>query len=194
MTHIDLSTMPNLQEINRKLIAGFHLSENDLPLWQELDAQEASYTALFQSLGHKLIRDSRGFFYIYSDDSTVTMGKTSRSFALTIYCLVEFWANKGMDPTHALFDKDIDLELLQHLVQEHFHLFEQLDIESGSDLRKEVFSRLIRFGLAKEYGAGYRLLSPVYRYLDALSDVDTESLTQETSDDDTPEGELNHDE
>lgn len=168
---VDLARLPHLQEINKKLVGGFHICEHNLSLWQELDQNEDAYIALFKGLGYRLLRDSRGFFFIDSDESTVTMGKTSRAFALTIYTLVEYFANKGFDPVRALFEQDIDISTLDAIVSDYQHLFEQIEIDSGHELRKEIITRMLRFGLAREYGGGYRLLPPIYRYLDALNDV-----------------------
>lgn len=168
---INLGRLPHLQEINKKLVGGFHICEHNLGLWQELDQNEDAYIALFKGLGYRLQRDSRGFFFIDSDESTVTMGKTSRAFALTIYTLVEYFANKGYDPIRALFEQDIDLATLDAIVNDYSHLYEQIEIDSGHELRKEIITRMLRFGMAREYGGGYRLLPPIFRYLDALNDV-----------------------
>ncbi|CCQ12243.1 FIG00949435: hypothetical protein [Pseudoalteromonas luteoviolacea B = ATCC 29581] len=171
MTTINLSDLSELQPIYKKLAGGYHISEQDTVLWQQLDHQFESYDALFYGLGHELKRDSRGFFYFGADESTPNMGKTSRSFALTLFVLIEHFANQGKDPLRALFDDVIDLELMQTVVQLNKHLFDQLEIFSGSELRKEVYGRMVRFGLAREVEQGHQHLAPVYRYIDALMEV-----------------------
>ncbi len=59
---LNLDELTQLAEISKKLSNGYHISEQDFALWQELDLQEDSYTALFGALGNTLKRDSRGFF------------------------------------------------------------------------------------------------------------------------------------
>ena len=171
MTQINLAELSELQTINKKLVSGYHISEQDVQLWQQLDHCYEQYTALFEALGHQLIKDGRGFYYLEIEDSTPNMGKISRAFALTTYVLIEHFANQGKDPLRALFEYICDLELMQTLVQNNKHLFDQLEIFSGSDLRKDVFMRMNRFGLAKEVEQGFVVQSPIYRYLDALMEI-----------------------
>lgn len=169
---IELEQLSQLAEVYKKLSTGFHISEQDFALWQELDSQELSYRELFAALGHQLKRDSRGFFHFDVDDATVNMGKISRLFALTTYALVEFFADQGQDPLRALFEVEISHEILASILQQQYHLFEQLDVFSATDLKREVMNRMLRFGFAKQQGEHYKLLSPIYRYLDALLAVD----------------------
>ena len=68
---LNLDELTQLAEISKKLSNGYHISEQDFALWQELDQQEDSYTALFGALGNNLKRDSRGFFYFEVDDAKV---------------------------------------------------------------------------------------------------------------------------
>ena len=169
MNTIDLNELKHLKEINKRLVTGFHISENDIALWHELESQQDAYEALFEKMGYRLLRDSRGFFYFDVQDPTVTMGKISRLFALSLFCLIEHYADSGKDPMQSLFDEEIDLELCQTLIQNHYQLYEQLEITTGSELRKDAFQRMLRFGLAKETASGnIKLLAPVHRYLDAL--------------------------
>jgi len=176
---IELEQLSQLADIYKKLSTGFHISEQDFALWQELDNNEDAYSALFTALGHQLKRDSRGFFHFEVDDATVNMGKISRLFALTTYALVEFFADKGQDPLRALFDEEISHEILASILQQQYHLFEQLEVYSATDLKREVMNRMVRYGFAKAQGEQFKLLSPIYRYLDALMAVD--QLTEETN-------------
>lgn len=176
---IDLALLPNLADIHKRLTTGYHLSEQDFALWTELDANEEAYSALFSALGNQLKRDSRGYFYFEVDDATVNMGKISRLFALTIYALVEYFADQGQDPLRALFDTEISHEILSSILQQQYHLFEQLEIFSATDLKREVGNRMLRYGFAKTQGDHFKLLPPIYRYLDALLAVD--QLTAEES-------------
>ncbi|GAA78467.1 MULTISPECIES: hypothetical protein [unclassified Pseudoalteromonas] len=178
-THINLNELTHLQAINKKLVAGYHICEQDNVMWQELDQHIEDYTALFTALGHDLKRDSRGFYYFGSDESTPNMGKISRAIALTIYILIEHYANTGKDPMRALFDDVNDLELMQTLVQINKHLFDQLEIFSGSDLRKDVYLRMVRLGLAREVEGGFMLQAPIHRYIDALMEVNEETYITE---------------
>ncbi|MGO2293040.1 MAG: condensin complex protein MksE [Pseudoalteromonas sp.] len=179
MTQINLNELSHLQAINKKLVTGYHISEQDTVMWQELDQYIEQYSVLFTALGHELQHDSRGFYYLASDESTPNMGKISRAIALTIYILIEHYANTGKDPLRALFDEVNDLELMQTLVQQNKHLFDQLEIFSGSDLRKDVYLRMIRLGLCREVEAGFMLQPPVYRYIDALMEVSEETYLGE---------------
>ena len=129
---IDLQLLPNLAEIHKRLTTGYHLSEQDFALWTELDANEAAYSELFAALGNQLKRDSRGFFFFDVDDATVNMGKISRLFALTLYALVEYFADQGQDPLRALFDSEINHEILSGILQQQYHLFEQLEVFSAT--------------------------------------------------------------
>ncbi|WP_440053288.1 condensin complex protein MksE [Pseudoalteromonas sp. T1lg65] len=179
MTQINLEQLSELQAINKKLVSGYHISEQDTTLWQQLDQEIESYQALFAALGHDLQHDARGFYYLASDESTPNMGKISRAIALTVYIAIEHFANQGKDPLNALFDEVVDLELMQTLVQLNKHLFDQLEIFSGSDLRKDVLLRMVRLGLAREVEQGFMLLAPIYRYIDALMEVNEEQYDSE---------------
>ena len=179
MTQINLNELSHLQAINKKLVAGYHICEQDTLMWQELDQQIEAYSTLFTALGHDLKHDSRGFYYFASDESTPNMGKISRAIALTIYILIEHFANTGKDPMRALFDEPNDLELMQTLVQLNKHLFDQLEIFSGSDLRKDVYLRMVRLGLAREVEGGFMLQAPIHRYIDALMEVNEETFLGE---------------
>ncbi|MCF6433934.1 hypothetical protein [Pseudoalteromonas sp. MMG022] len=176
MTQINLSELTELHAINKKLVGGYHISEQDTTLWQQLDQNIDAYQALFSALGHDLQHDGRGFYYLASDESTPNMGKISRAIALTVFILIEHYANQGKDPLRALFDEVADLELMQTLVQLNKHLFDQLEIFSGSDLRKDVYLRMVRLGLAKEVEQGFMHLAPIYRYIDALMEVNEDGF------------------
>ncbi|TMO55288.1 condensin complex protein MksE [Pseudoalteromonas phenolica] len=178
MTNINLTDLSELQAINKKLVSGYHISEQDTTLWQQLDQNIDAYQALFTALGHDLIHDARGFYYLGSDESTPNMGKISRAIALTIYILIEHYGNQGKDPLRAIFDSTADLELMQTLVQMNKHLFDQLEIFSGSELRKDVYLRMVRLGLAKEVEQGFVLLAPIYRYIDALMEVNDNNFDE----------------
>jgi hypothetical protein len=180
---IELEQLSQLADIHKKLSTGFHISEQDFALWQELDNNEEAYSALFTALGNQLKRDSRGFFHFEVDDATVNMGKISRLFALTTYALVEFFADKGQDPLRAMFEEEISHEILASILQQQYHLFEQLEVYSATDLKREVMNRMVRYGFAKAQGEQFKLLSPVYRYLDALMAVD--ELSDETNPEET---------
>ncbi|WKE64846.1 hypothetical protein PVT67_14410 [Gallaecimonas kandeliae] len=164
---IDLAELKALEDIHRKLMAGYHLSEQEPGLWLELCAQEDAYQGLFAALGYELKHDERGFFYFNTPETTVNMSKTSQWFALTLYCLVEDLADAGKDPVNALFDLTFGFEEMDALVSRHLPLFEQLNVQSASDLRKEVFNRMVRLGFAREEGDGFKLLPPCHRFLDA---------------------------
>jgi len=179
---LELDLLTHLAEIHKKLTTGYHISEQDFALWQELDSQEDAYSALFSALGNQLKRDSRGYFYFDVDDATVNMGKISRLFALTTYALVEYFSDQGQDPLRALFDTEITHEILSSILQQQYHLFEQLEVYSATDLKREVANRMLRFGFAKAQGENFKLLSPVYRYLDALMAVDQLSDIEESAD------------
>ena len=171
MPQIDLAQLTELQAINKKLVAGYHISEQDTALFQQLDHEFDAYEALFSALGYTLIHDARGFYYLQAEDGTVNMGKISRAFALTIYVLIEHYANLGKEPLNGLFQNNIDLELMMTLVQNNKHLFDQLEIFSGSDLRRDVLLRMVRLGIARETELGFKILTAAHRYLDALNDI-----------------------
>ena len=150
-------------------------------MWQELDQHIDDFTVRYLMPLAMTQHDSRGFYYFGSDESTPNMGKISRAIALTIYILIEHYANTGKDPMRALFDEVNDLELMQTLVQINKHLFDQLEIFSGSDLRKDVYLRMVRLGLAREVENGFMLQAPIYRYIDALMEVNEETYLERTN-------------
>ena len=47
MTQINLDELTHLQVINKKLVTGYHISEQDTLMWQELDQHIEQYSALF---------------------------------------------------------------------------------------------------------------------------------------------------
>jgi len=147
---IDLEKLPNLADIHKRLTTGYHISEQDFALWTELDGNEDAYSALFAALGNQL-----------------------KLFALTTYALVELFADQGQDPLRALFETEINHEILSSILQQQYHLFEQLEIYSATDLKREVGNRMLRYGFAKTQGDNFKLLPPLYRFLDALVAVDS---------------------
>ncbi|MBL0689881.1 MAG: hypothetical protein JJW02_10755, partial [Pseudoalteromonas sp.] len=52
-------------------------------------------------------------------------------------------------------------------------------IFSGSDLRKDVYLRMVRLGIAREVEGGFMLQAPIHRYIDALMEVNEETFISE---------------
>jgi chromosome condensin MukBEF MukE localization factor len=168
---INLAQLSSLTPIYQKLMSGFHITENNLSLWQSLDQHEEQYQALFSALGYKLIKDARGYFYFSTPDTTVTMTKTSRRIALFIYTLIEYWADQGYDPVGALFEQTLSKDVFQKLFDLNTSIFEQIDITKPSEIKSEIIKRMVRLGFAKEVGKEFRLLPPCYRYIDAVLEL-----------------------
>lgn len=188
---IDLSQLTSLTTIYQKLMSGFHITENDLILWQSLDQHLSSYQALFSGLGYNLIKDARGYFYFSTPDTSVTMTKTSRRIALFLYTLIEFWADKGYDPVAALFEQTLSRDTFEKLFHQNASIYEQIDITSPSDIRNEVIKRMVRLGFAKEIGKEYKLLAPCYRYIDAVMELsDKFSMSDSPLDDEDEQATL----
>ncbi|GAA3911790.1 condensin complex protein MksE [Litoribacillus peritrichatus] len=169
--NIDLSKMRSMTPIYQKLMSGFHITEANLTLWQELDQFNVEYEQLFKGLGYTLIKDARGYFYFSSPDTTVTMTKTSRRIALLVYTLIEHWADKGYDPIGALFDQPLNKDVCRQLYDKNINVFEQIDINSAADIQNEILKRMARLGFAKEQGKEHRLLPSCYRYIDAVMEL-----------------------
>jgi len=168
---IDLNTLNQLTPIYQKLMSGFHITENNLSLWQSLDQYHEAYQALFSSLGYTLIKDARGYFYFSTPDTTVTMTKTSRRIALFIYTLIEYWADKGFDPVGALFVQTLNKDAFQKLFDQNTSIYEQIDITSATEIKNEIIKRMVRLGFAKELGKEFKLLPSCYRYIDAVLEI-----------------------
>jgi hypothetical protein len=184
---IDLSKLNPLTTVYQKLMSGFHITENNLILWQSLDQNLEAYQALFNSLGYTLIKDARGYFYFSTPDTTVTMTKTSRRIALFLYTLIEYWADKGYDPVAALFEQALNRDTFERLFNQNTSIFEQIDINSAGDIRNEIIKRMVRLGFAKEIGKEYKLLAPCYRYIDAVMELsDQFASTDPLADEETP--------
>jgi chromosome condensin MukBEF MukE localization factor len=184
---IDLSKLNALTTVYQKLMSGFHITENNLILWQSLDQNLEAYQALFNSLGYTLIKDARGYFYFSTPDTTVTMTKTSRRIALFLYTLIEYWADKGYDPVAALFEQALNRDTFERLFNQNTSIFEQIDINSAGDIRNEIIKRMVRLGFAKEIGKEYKLLAPCYRYIDAVMELsDQFASTDPLADEETP--------
>lgn len=168
---LDLASLQQLQEIHRRLASGYHISEQDLPLWQSLTSQPEAFDALFSALGYQLVADVRGFFYFAGSDNTPYMGKTARRFALTVYALVEWFADSGRDPVAALLEETLDRSHCSELLKRHKGLFEALEIITPQELEEQVLRRLVRFGFARESAAGVLLLAPIQRFIDAVLEL-----------------------
>jgi hypothetical protein len=167
----DLANLHQLQEIHRRLASGYHISEQDLPLWQSLSSQPDAFEALFSALGYQLVADIRGFFYFAGIENTPYMGKTARRFALTTYALVEWFADSGRDPVTALLEDTLDRSHCTELLKRHKGLFEALEITTPQELEEQVLRRLVRFGFARENAAGVQLLPPIQRFIDAVLEL-----------------------
>ena len=178
-----------MADAHKKLLSGYHLNEHDGSLWHEVSQQHEAYQSLFNALGHTLVYDSRGYFYLDSKESTVTMGKTSQLFALTLYPLVEYLADQGLDPVNALFEQTLNFTLMSDLVTHNLALFEQLGISSSSDLRKDVMLRMVRLGYAREHADGFKLNPPCFRYIDAVLSLEDSQDTHAEIDHPTAEQE-----
>lgn len=171
---IDLNELNQLTPIYQKLMSGFHITENNLSLWQSLDQHHEAYQALFSSLGYNLIKDARGYFYFSTPDTTVTMTKTSRRIALFIYTMIEHWADKGFDPVGALFEQTLNKDVFQKLFDQNTSIYEQIDITSATEIKNEIIKRMVRLGFAKELGKEFKLLPSCYRYIDAVLELAAE--------------------
>ncbi len=182
---IDLSLMKSLMPTYQKLMSGFHITEANISLWQELDQYYIQYQQLFTGLGYTLIKDARGYFYFSSPDTTVTMTKTSRRIALFVYTLLEHWADRGYDPIGALFDQPLNKDVCRLVYDKNTTVFDQIDINNASDIQNEILKRMVRLGFAKEQGKEHRLLPSCYRYIDAVMELsDTLNQEDQTTDED----------
>lgn len=171
MTTLDLTSLQHLQEIHRRLASGYHISEQDLQLWQSLTSEQEAFDALFTALGYQLVADVRGFFYFAGSDNTPYMGKTARRFALAVYALVEWFADSGRDPLAALLEETLDRSHCSELLKRHKGLFEALEIVTPQELEEQVLKRMVRFGFAREVSGGVRLQPPVQRFVDAVLEL-----------------------
>lgn len=194
MTTINLDELQQLQEIHRRLASGYHISEQDLPLWQSLTTQQAAFEALFTALGYQLVADVRGFFYFAGSDNTPYMGKTARRFALTVYALIEYFADGGRDPVAALLDETLDRGHCTELLKRHKALFEALEIITPQELEEQVLRRLVRFGFGREVSGGVRLQAPIQRFVDAVLELGQASDELLRVDDGMPLAALDEDE
>jgi hypothetical protein len=176
---INLSQLPQLQELFKKLSSGTHLNRSqDTELWVELENNQDRYEALFAALGFVLVMDGRGFAYFKTDQATAYTGKLTRRLALLLMLLFEYQADQGLH----LFQFQqwrIDMPLINKLWQQYHVILEAEEMLSPQTL-KEVLDSAARVGFLISEDGAYELLPAVHRYLDLFQELaQAECLDQE---------------
>lgn len=159
-----------LRDIFDALNRGRHLNRlADHKLWVELERELDAYETLFKALGYELRIDNRGFAWFHFDEATSGVSKTTRQLALFFLLLFEFQADAGKH-LGRFTDWTIDEALLAALIDKNRPLLEaegMADRESLGTLLKAAVS----YGFAVAEGAGWRLLTAVFRYLDRFEEL-----------------------
>lgn len=167
---INLSQLPQLQELFKKLSSGAHLNRlQDTELWVDLESHHDKYEALFAALGFVLVLDGRGFAYFKTDQATPYTGKLTRRLALLLMLLFEYQADQGLH----LFQFQqwrIDMTLLDKLWQQHHVILEAEEITSPQSL-KDILDSAVRVGFLVFEDGTYKLLPAVHRYLDLFQEL-----------------------
>jgi hypothetical protein len=167
---INLSQLPQLQELFKKLSSGTHLNRSqDTELWVELENNQDRYEALFAALGFVLVMDGRGFAYFKTDQATSYTGKLTRRLALLLMLLFEYQADQGLH----LFQFQqwrIDMPLIDKLWQQYHVILEAEEMLSPQTL-KEVLDSAARVGFLISEDGAYELLPAVHRYLDLFQEL-----------------------
>jgi hypothetical protein len=167
---INLSQLPQLQELFKKLSSGTHLNRSqDTELWVELENNQDRYEALFAALGFVLVMDGRGFAYFKTDQATSYTGKLTRRLALLLMLLFEYQADQGLH----LFQFQqwrIDMPLLDKLWQQYHVILEAEEITSPQSL-KDILDSAVRVGFLVFEDGTYKLLPAVHRYLDLFQEL-----------------------
>jgi hypothetical protein len=167
---INLSQLPQLQELFKKLSSGTHLNRSqDTELWVELENNQDRYEALFAALGFVLVMDGRGFAYFKTDQATSYTGKLTRRLALLLMLLFEYQADQGLH----LFQFQqwrIDMPLIDKLWQQYHVILEAEEITSPQSL-KDILDSAVRVGFLVFEDGTYKLLPAVHRYLDLFQEL-----------------------
>ena len=168
-------TFRNVREIYGNLIKGFHISRQQLNLYEELQELEEDYQVYFQQLGYKLISDPNGFYYFYHDETAQRSGKTD-SMLLFMAVTVDVLSDNGEAPYDKIINDDLSCSELKFLIKEKHDelILQQFENVSCDDFVNKSIGHLETYGFAQVDGDYLNFNTPIYRFLNAIkaSEVD----------------------
>jgi chromosome condensin MukBEF MukE localization factor len=167
-----LSELPNLKEVFKRLRSGFHICEDDRPMYSNLRAHYAAFRELFAALDFDLLQHERGFFYFQSEGE---LRREASMMAVFFFVLVEAWADAGVDIEERVFAPEgHGISNLPHFTRESWkQSLEEVGVADERELLLTV-KRLGRYGFVEfihEEEERFRFRTPTWRFLDMCLDV-----------------------
>jgi chromosome condensin MukBEF MukE localization factor len=158
-----MNSLPHLQQIFDRLKRGYHLGPDDEPEFSALAARFDDYAAWFESLGMKLVRHEREFFY-FEPENPETVPDTLPRIAVFSYILIDHAANQGRSIEEFVFGGNFLLTALPHFTLDRYTaLLRQVDVHETEDVRT-LLKHMERIGWIKWLGLEeFRFLRPFHR-------------------------------
>ncbi len=157
---IDSFNLPELAPLFNELRKGRHICSEDGKLFAALCQHYELFEKLFDSLGFKLIRHPRDFFYFESEFSFKEM---PTKIAVFMFILIENLAKQSRTIEEALLSGWIAIEDLPHETTTRYKRY--MD-DAGATVDKCI-STLSRLGFVEyQGGSKIRFKAPVCRFID----------------------------
>ena len=160
-----MNSLPHIQAIFDRLKRGYHIGPDDEPEFSALSSPSFDeYAAWFDTLGLKLVRHEREFFY-FEPENADSVPDTLPRIAVFSYILIDDAANQGRSSIEEfIFGQSFLLAALPHLTLDRYTaLLRQVDVHDLEDLRT-LLKHMERIGWVKWLGAEeFRFLRPFHR-------------------------------
>jgi hypothetical protein len=183
--------LPNARAIYSKLREGVHLSidsDEQYPLYKELETYRSAYTSLFGLMGYELIYNPEGFFYfVYVDSITSNSMTMSRKFALLMYTLIDYLQDNNVDPANAILSETVDLQVFEDVRNHYVDLYQQADLH---DLNAVIslIEQMAKRGFCQIRGESkVKFLKPIERFIAATEEVTAQYEQQQSAEYDEDE-------
>lgn len=168
---VDLEKLRQPEALLKEMSRGTHITETKIELFSDLESNTQEYTEIFKLFGHQLTQDPRGFYYFSVTDSSQALTSTSQTFLLIIVCIVDYYANKGMNPLQVFEEGEFSSHEFSEIIGHFSNILDQKGIESVEQLENQ-FNQLYRYGFAEKKENGrYRFLAPTHRFLDCVLEI-----------------------
>jgi hypothetical protein len=160
-----MNSLPHIQAIFDRLKRGYHIGPDDEPEFSALSSQRFDeYAAWFETLGLKLVRHERDFFY-FEPEKPESVPDTLPRIAVFSFILIDDAANQGRSSIEEfIFGQNFLLSALPHFTLDRYTaLLRQVDVHNVEDLRN-VLSHMERIGWVRSQGEEeFRFLRPFHR-------------------------------
>ena len=163
------SELPELKVVFENLRSGRHISSSDGSLYRALAENEEEFRTLFESLGFRLVRHQRDFFYFGGGGGYSSFGTRISVF---FFILVEWLAERNEQLVEALFTREFAIPELPHYQRDRYRRYMAEAGMESEDSLLNLIARMERLGFVQRTGErSFSFRHPAYRLLDLCMEV-----------------------